>query len=67
MKDIDRRTREILSKEGGMHYHESTKLLYLPEELGGSGMKSVEDTYKLTTIEMVNYLNNSDDSMQEDL
>ena len=43
LKDIDRRTREILRKEGGMHHHESTKLLYLPEELGGSGMKSVED------------------------
>ena len=43
-----------------MHHHESIKLLYLPEELGGSGMKSVEDTYKLTTIKMANYLNNSD-------
>ena len=62
LKDIDRRTREILRKEGGMHHHESIKLLYLPEELGGSGMKSVEDTYKLTTIKMhANYLNNSDD------
>ena len=44
-----------------MHHHESIKLLYLPEELGGSGVKSVEDTYKLTTIKMANYLNNSDD------
>ena len=44
-----------------MRHHESTKLLYLPEELRGSGMKSVEDTYKLTTIKMANYLNNSDD------
>ena len=43
-----------------MHHQESIKLLYLPEELGGSGMKSVEDTYKLTTIKMANYPNNSD-------
>ena len=56
-----RRTREILRKEGGMHHHEAIKLLYLPEELGGSGMKSVQHTYKLTTIKMANYLNNSDD------
>ena len=35
MKDIDRRTRESLRKEGGMHHHESIKVLYLPEELGG--------------------------------
>ena len=61
LKDIDRRIKEILRKEGGMHHHESIKLLYLPEELGGSGMKSVEDTYKLTTIKMANYLSNSDD------
>ena len=46
-----------------MHHHESTKLLYQPEELGGGGMKSVEDTYKLTTIKMANYLNNSDDKI----
>ena len=44
-----------------MHQHESIKLLYLPEEQGGSGMKNVEDTYKLATIKMANYLNNSDD------
>ena len=59
LKDIDRRTREILRKEGGMHHHESIKLLYLPEELVGSGIKSIEDTYKLTAIKMANYLNNS--------
>ena len=44
-----------------MHRHESIKLLYLPEELGGSGMKSLEDTNKLTTIKVANYLNNSED------
>ena len=31
----DRRTGEVLRKEGGMHHHESIKLLYLPEELEG--------------------------------
>ena len=61
LKDIDRRTREIIRDEEGMHYHESIKLLYLPEELGGSGMMSAEDTYKTTTIKMANYLNNSED------
>ena len=71
LKDTDRRTKEIVSKEGGMHHHESTNVphcyrinntcakcllkdrpdtlhsqtLYLPEKLGGSGMKSVEHTY----------------------
>ena len=65
LKDIDRRTREILRTEGGIHHHESIKLLYLPEELGGSGMKNVEDTYKLTRIKMANYLNNSDDKRMQ--
>ena len=61
LKDIDRRTREIVREEEGMHHHESIKLLYLPEELGGSGMRNVEDTYKLATIKMAYYLNNSKD------
>ena len=39
-----------------MHHQESIKLLYLPEELGGSGMKTVKDTYKFTKIKMANYL-----------
>ena len=43
-----------------MHHHESIKL---PEELGGSGMKCIEDTYKLTTIKMANSQNNSDDNI----
>ena len=46
-----------------MHHHESTKLLYLQEEIGGSGLKSVEDImYKMTTIKVANYLNNSTDN-----
>ena len=61
LKDKNRRTREILRKEGGIHHHESIKLLYLPEKVGRSAMKSVEDTCKLATIKMANYLNNSDD------
>ena len=50
LKEIDRRTREIIRTEGGMHHHESTKLLYLPEEIGGSRLRSVEDIYKMRTM-----------------
>ena len=49
LQDIDRRTREIIREEEGMHRHESIKLLYLHEELGGGGIK------------MANYLSNSED------
>ena len=57
-----RQTNKRDSQKGGRNapprFHQTT---HLPEELGGSGMKSVEDTYKLTTIKMANYLKNSDD------
>ncbi|XP_020907425.2 uncharacterized protein LOC110245482 [Exaiptasia diaphana] len=62
LKTLDRRTREIIKDNGGMHKSESTKLLYLPSSLGGSGLKSVEDTYKVTTIKAANYINNSTDT-----
>ncbi|KAK2555819.1 hypothetical protein P5673_022448 [Acropora cervicornis] len=44
-----------------MDHHKSIKVLYLPEELGGSGMRNVEHAYKLATIKTANYLNNSED------
>lgn len=50
LKDIDRLTREVIREKEGMPNCESFKLLYLSEELGDSGMRNVEDTYKLTTI-----------------
>lgn len=42
-------------------HNESVKLLYLPGNLGGSGLESIEDTHKLTKIKMANYINNCRD------
>ena len=63
MKGLDRLilTRVVIRNSGAMHKSESVKLLYLPQELGGSEMKSIENTYKLTKIKMANYVNNSQD------
>jgi len=61
LKELDRLTREVIRKTGAINNNESLKLLYLPEDQGGSGLKSVEDTYKHTKIKMANYINNSQD------
>ena len=44
-----------------MHNNESVRLFYLPGNLGGSGLESIKDTYKLTKIKMANYINNCKD------
>ena len=54
LKEADRTTREIIRESSAMHNNESVKLLYLPGNLGGSGLRSIEDTYKLTKIKMAN-------------
>ena len=43
LKEADRTTREIIWESSTMHNSESVKLLYLPGNLGGSGLRSVED------------------------
>lgn len=40
LKELDRTTREVIRKTGAIH-NESLKLLYLPEDQGGRGLKSM--------------------------
>ena len=61
LKEADGRTREIIRESSAMHNSESVKLLYLPDNRGCSGLKSVEDTYKHIKIKMANYIDNCKD------
>ena len=61
LKDADKTTREIIRESSAMHKNESVRLFYLPGNLGGSGLESIEDSYKLTKIKMANYINNCKD------
>ena len=55
-------------ENGGKHPPGSKALLYLPREVGGRGLKSIENEYKLTKIKTaVNLCQNQDSTMKETL
>ena len=51
----DREVRKVIVnvQSRGKHHLGSTELMYLPRKLGGRGLKSVEEEYKLTKIKVV--------------
>ena len=46
----DRQAREIVCESGGKHPLGLKATVYLPRALGGRGMRSVEEEYKMTKI-----------------
>ena len=50
LRQIDRRVRKIMVANGGRHPTSSNATLYLPRSIGGRGLRSVEQEYKLTKI-----------------
>jgi len=45
-----REVRKVIVQSWGKHPLGSTELMYLPRKLGGRGLKSLEEKYKLTKI-----------------
>ena len=59
MKNIDRKTRKLLTK-GRMHHQNSDVYrMYLPRSSGGRGLIQMETTYKTTTTGLATYLEKS--------
>ena len=50
LRDIDRQARKIVCESGGKHPLVLKSTVYLPRALGGRGMRSVEEEYKMTKI-----------------
>ena len=50
LRDIDRQARKIVCESGGKHPLGLKATVYLPRTLGGRGMRSVEEEYKMTKI-----------------
>ena len=48
LRDIDRQARKIVCESGGKHPPGLKATVYLPRALGGRGMRSVEEEYKMT-------------------
>ena len=64
LQRLDRASREAMIENGAKHPLGSTKLIYLPRCIGGRGLKSIEQEYKLITIKAaVNLYRNQDLTM----
>ena len=65
LQQLDRETRKIMVENGGKHPLGSKALLYLLRKVGGRGLKSVKNEYKLTKIKTaVNLYPNQDPTMK---
>ena len=65
LQQLDRETRKIMVENGGKHPLGSKALLYLPRKVGGRGLKSVENVYKLTKNKTAgNLYQNQDPTMK---
>ena len=63
LKNIDRKTRKLLTMERIHHPKADVDRLYLPRKSGGRGLTQIETTYKTTTIALDAYLSMNEDPM----
>ena len=62
LRDVDRQARKIVCETGGKYPLGLKAIVYLPRALGGRGMRSVEEDYKMTKIKSAIKLYSNDDS-----
>ena len=63
IKNLDRKTRKLLTKERRHHRKSDVDRMYLPRSSRGRGLTQIETTYKATTIGLATYLEKSDDPL----
>ena len=61
IKNLDRKTRKLLTKERMHHPKSDADRMYLPRSSGGRGLIQIEISYKTTTICLATYLEISKD------
>ena len=65
LKELDILIRSSMNKFGAKHPNQVNELLYMPKQIGGRGLKSLEQTYKETKIKSaVKILTNYDPRMK---
>ena len=62
-KDLDRRTRKLLTMNGGFHPRDCVKRLYVPRKEGGRGLISLEDCVNQAGILLETYVQSSDEKI----
>ena len=61
IRNLDRKTRKLLTKERMHHPKSDVDRMYLPRSTGGRGLIQIETTYKTTTIGLAKYVEKSQD------
>ena len=61
IKNLDRKTRKLLTKDRMHHPKSDIDRMYLPRSSGGRGLMQIETTYKTTIIGLATYLEKSKD------
>ena len=58
LKDMDRKTRKLLTMNNGLHPRADVDRLYLPRREGGKGMMSIEEIVRLEECSLSDYVKN---------
>ena len=63
LRDLDRRTRKLLTMNGGFHPRDCVARLYVPRKDGGRGLISVEDCVNQAKISLECYVQTSEEEL----
>ena len=63
LRDLERRTRKLLTVNGGFHPRDCVARLHAPRKDGGRGLRSVEDCVKQARISLENYVQSSEEEL----
>ena len=64
LKELDRRTRNVLTMNGGLHPRDCVARLYVPRKYGGRGLVSLE-SYVQSSEELLKAVKEEDTGSQE--
>ena len=63
LRDLDRRTRKLLTMNGGFHSRDCVTRLYVPRKDRGRGLLSVEDYVNQARISLEKYVQSSEEEL----
>ena len=63
LRDLDRRTRKLLTMDGGLHPRDCVVRLYVARKEGGRGLISVKDCVNQTRISLERYVRSTEEEL----
>ena len=63
LKELDRRTRKLLTMNGGLHPRDCIARIYVPRKHGGRGLISVEDFINQARVSLKTYVQSSEEEL----